>query len=262
MKGKFQGVMRSSIFFSSVLLLAACGGGGGDGPKVSNAAVGGLWQGQVTISGQGEYDLMGVIAEDGRGYFLQEDGVMYWGTVRSSGNKITSTMTGAGIYDLPLWDGSSSGTGSLEGTIQARASIAASSTFTTALGARTTATISVSYAVLYDDDSSLALIAGNYADFVGIYSGVLNISSNGDLFLQDPDSGCVMNGRFAIINPAFNAYDVQLSYASCTGTYADFNGVTFSGLAVYDKDWEELYLFTHGTVGGAPYAMLYDFYRP
>ena len=82
MKGKFQGVMRSSIFFSSVLLLAACGGGGGDGPKVSNAAVGGLWQGQVTISGQGEYDLMGVIAEDGRGYFLQEDGVMYWGTVR------------------------------------------------------------------------------------------------------------------------------------------------------------------------------------
>jgi hypothetical protein len=262
MRRIFVGITNSALLLFSVLLLVACGGGGGDGPKVSNAAVGGLWQGQVTISGQGEYELMGVIAEDGRGYFLQEDGVMYWGTVKSSGNKITSTMTGAGIYALPLWDGSSSGTGSLEGTIQARASIAASSDFTTALGARTTATISVSYAVLYDDDSSLASIAGSYADFVGIYSGILNISSSGDLFLQDPDSGCVMNGTFAIINPAFNAYDVQLSYASCTGEFADLNGVTFSGLAVYDKDWEELYLFTHGTVGGAPYAMLYDFYRP
>lgn len=262
MRRIFVGITRSAILLSSVLLLAACGGGGGDGPKVSNAAVGGLWQGQVTISGQGEYDLMGVVAEDGRGYFLQEDGVMYWGTVRSSGNKITSTLTGAGIYGLPLWDGSSGGTGFLDGTIQARASIAASSTFTTALGARTTGTISVAYAVLYDDDSSLALIAGNYEDFVGIYSGVLNVSSNGDLFLQDPDSGCVMNGRVAIINPAFNAYDVQLSYASCTGPFAGFNGVTFSGLAVYDKDWDELYLFTHGAVGGAPYAMLYDFYRP
>ena len=60
-----------------------------------------------------------------------------------------------------------------------------------------------------------------------------------------------MNGRFAIINPAFNAHDVQLSYASCTGTYADFNGVTFSGLAVYDKDWEELYLFR--TLHGVPH---------
>ena len=96
---------------------------------------------------------------------------------------------------------------------------------------------------------------------MGIYSGVLNVSSNGELFLQDPVSGCVMNGRFAIINPAFNAYDVQLSYASCTGTFAGFNGVIFSGLAVYDKNWDGLYLFAHGTVGGAPYAMLYDFSR-
>ena len=126
MRRIFVGITSSAMLLSSVLLLAACGGGGGDGPKVSNAAVGGMWQGQVTISGQ--YDLMGVVAEDGRGYFLQEDGVMYWGTVRSSGNKITSTLTGAGIYGLPLWDESSGGTGSLEGTIQARASIAASST--------------------------------------------------------------------------------------------------------------------------------------
>ena len=65
MKGKFQGVMRSSIFFSSVLLFAACGGGddGGGGPP-PNADVGGVWSGAVTISGEPSA-MVGIVTEDG-----------------------------------------------------------------------------------------------------------------------------------------------------------------------------------------------------
>ena len=81
MKRKFLDVTRNSILLSSALLLAACGGGddGGAGPA-PNAAVGGMWEGTTTISGQA-IETVGLVAEDGRGYVLIEDGAMYWGTV-------------------------------------------------------------------------------------------------------------------------------------------------------------------------------------
>lgn len=268
MKKEFQStclrIVRTSMLMTSVLLVAACGGGGGDGggsPPVSNAAVGGLWGGVIAISGQGTLEMYGIVAEDGRAYFLQEDGVMYWGTVSSSGNQITSTLTGAGLFGLLLWDGSASGTGTVSGTIQARASMSGNSTFTTALGGRTTGTIALTYDSLYDQDSSLALIAGNYADAVGLYAGVLNIAGNGDLFLQDPDSGCVINGRIAVINAAYNAYDIRLTYSGCTGTESVLNGVTFQGLAAYDPALGEAIALVHGSVGGTPYPTAFVFDR-
>lgn len=243
-------------------LAAACGGSGGGGgskPAVQDAAVGGLWEGQTNIAGQGVFELIGIIAEDGTAYFLQEDGVMYWGKVTSSGNSLSSTLEGAGILGIPLWDGSASGSGSATGTINARTSIAANSTFTTALGSKSTASIALSFYSLYDTDSSLALIAGNYVDSLGLYAGVLNIAGDGVVFLQNPDTGCVINGQVAIINPSYNAYDVRFSYSSCTGSNAVFNGATFQGLATYDPDLREIIALVQGTVSGAPYADVFIF---
>jgi hypothetical protein len=250
----------ASILVPGVLLVAACGGGDG-GSTVPNAAVGGLWAGTTTISGQGTSEVLGIVAENGKAYLLQEDGVMYWGTVTSSGNQISSTFDGAGLLGIPLWDGSVRGTGTLTGTIQARASLTASSTFTTSNGGRTTATMSLLYDALYNDDSSLATIAGNYFDLLGIYGGVLNIASNGDLFLQDPNSGCVLNGRVAVINAAYNAYDVQFSYSSCTGFDSVLNGVTFTGLAAYERTSAQVIALMQGTVAGAPYPDAFVFGR-
>ena len=256
----------SVIMLSSALLIVGCSGGGGSGdgnipPPVPNAAVGGLWAGETVIAGLGTYELIGIVAEDGRAYFVQEDGVMYWGTANSSGNQITASLNGAGLLGSPLSDGSTSSTGSVNGTIVARASMSANSTFTTARGSRTTGTISLSYEPSYDDDSSLALIAGNYVDALGLYAGVLNIASNGDVFLQDPDSGCVINGRIGIINSAYNAYDMQFSYNGCTGLDAAFNGVTFRGLASYDQEFEQAVALVHGSVGGIPYPNAFVFDR-
>jgi len=258
--------MRSTILLSSALLIVGCssGGGGGDGnitPPVPNAAVGGLWAGQTVIAGLGTYELIGIVAEDGRAYFLQEDGVMYWGTASSSGSQIAATLNGAGLLGSPLSDGSTSGTGSISGAIVARASMSANSTFTTARGSRTTSTISLIYESAYDDDSSLALIAGNYVDALGLYAGVLNIASNGDMFLQDPDSGCVINGRIGIINEAYNAYGIQFSYSGCTGLDAAFNGVSFMGLASYDREFQQAAAFVQGSVGGIPYPNVFVFDR-
>ena len=263
MRRIFVDITGSAILLSSVLLLAACGGGGDDGggSPTSDAAVGGLWAGSSEISGQGTYLLLGIVAEDGRAYFLQEDGVMYWGTVSSSGNQITSSLQGAGLFGMPLWDGSASGTGSVSGTIRARDSISAESTFTTALGGRTTASIALAYDRLYDDDASLASIAGNYRDVLGLYEGVLNIASNGDVFLQDPGSGCVINGQIAVIDAAYNAYDAEFSYSNCVGFDAYLNGATFGGLATYDRDFEELVALVQGLVDGVAYPNVFEFER-
>jgi hypothetical protein len=253
------------------LLATGCGGGGGDdgddgfprddGFQIPNAAVGGWWLGTTVIADQGTYELIGIVAENGRAYFLQEDGIMYWGTVRSSGNQVTGTFSGAGIMGTEFWDGALSGTGSLSGTVQARALLSGTSVFTTTLNNSSNSAFSLGYQQIYDDDSSLELIAGNYVDVLGLYAGVLNIASNGDVFLQDPISGCVVNGRIAIINSAYNAYDVRLTYSSCTGTEAVMNGATFTGLGSYDDGYGQLIALVQGTVSGSPYPNAFVFER-
>jgi hypothetical protein len=252
MKRTFLGVTRGSILLSSALLLAACGGGdnGGGGPA-PNAAVGGLWEGTATVAGE-TVDAFGLVAEDGRGYVLIEDGVLYWGTVASSGNQITAALTGAPLRGLTFADGSTSGTGSISGTIQPRVSISANSSFKTALGSTTTGTVSLNYLPSYNDESSLALIAGTYVDSLWAFGGVFNIASNGDIFFQDPGFFCVVNGKVAIINSAYNAYEIQYSYSNCTAEFAYLNGVTFEGLAAYDADFGEFIIFADGLEAGVP----------
>jgi len=192
------------------------------------------------------------VAEDGRGYVLIEDGVLYWGTVVSSGNQITAALTGAALRGLTFADGSTSGTGSISGTIQPRVSISANSSFTTALGSTTTGTVSLNYLPSYNDDSSLALIAGTYFDSFWYFGEGFNIASNGDIFFQDPVNSCVINGKVAIINSAYNAYDIRYSYSNCTAGFGYLNGVTFEGLAAYDADFEEFIMFANGLEAGVP----------
>jgi hypothetical protein len=244
------------------LLIAGCGGGGGGGGgPVADAAVGGLWYGTTVISGQGTYQLLGMVAEDGTAFFFQEDGRMYWGTIHSSGNDISAQVTGAGLFGVPLWDGSASGTGSITGTISPRRSISATSVFTTILGSGSTGRISLAYDASYDDDSSLQSIAGNYVDALGLFAGVLNVASNGTVFLQDPSTGCVVNGQVSIIDPAYNAYRIDLAYSSCTGVNATLNGATFTGLAAYDAASAEAVAFVQGTVAGTPTPNVFIFDR-
>jgi hypothetical protein len=228
----------------------------------TNAAVGGLWYGTTTISGQGAFYVLGMVAENGKAFFLQEDGVMYWGTVRSSGNQLRATLDGAGLDGSPLADGSASGSGPVSGTIEARTSVSANATFTTANNSTTTSTISLEFDPLYNDDSSLALIAGDYLDATGYNQGVLHIATNGNLTNTDPQNGCVYSGRIAVINSAYNMYDVQISVSGCTGEDSISNGVTFRGLITYDQGVGEIIGMVQASVGGNPNPTILIFDRP
>lgn len=221
---------------SGLLVLSSCGGGGGSGSNVApappsppNAAVGGAWLGQL---GSGE-ELIGLVAESGEFHFLDANGVQYFGTVTSNVNAISAQLTGYALLGTTFLDNSTTGTGTLTGTIAARSTMTANATFRTSAGTQSTNTITLTYDALYDRDSSLATVAGNFTDLAT--GAIVNINANGITFMQDPITGCVINGTVSIINSQFNVYRVQYTHSGCQVQFAVLNGVTLRGLAILDN---------------------------
>jgi hypothetical protein len=68
-----------------------------------------------------------------------------------------------------------------------------------------------------------------------------------------------VNGNVTIINASYNAYAVQATYASCTGSAAVLNGITFTGLATLDTSVTPMQLVAGvtGNGGGVTYAVVY-----
>jgi hypothetical protein len=93
-------------------------------------------------------------------------------------------------------------------------------------------TFTLTYDALYDRDSSLATISGNFQEPNGT---VVSVDASGNIFGQDATTGCVVNGRASIIDSRYNAYRIQYTYGSCTGQLAVLNGVTFKGLGTLDN---------------------------
>jgi hypothetical protein len=101
----------------------------------------------------------------------------------------------------------------------------------TATGLHNQITAALSNKVLYERESSLATIAGNYQGL----KEVLNIAGDGTIFSQNSGTGCVANGQVSIINNAFNACDIEFTYSNCVGPAAVMNGSSFVGIASLDN---------------------------
>jgi hypothetical protein len=248
---------NSAAVLLCAVLMAGCGGGGGGGssqpapPPVTNASPGGIWVGTL---GTGQ-EVLGLVAESGEFHFVDVDElVQYFGTVSVNGNAVSAQFTGHAALGFGFPDGTTRGTGSLTGTVQARSTFTASSTFQTSAGNSNTNSINLTYDAAYDRDSSLATIAGNFRDVVT--GAIVNINSSGVAFSQNPATGCVLNGTVSIINAQFNAYRVQYSYSSCQGADAILNGTTFRGLAALDNSDspELLVVLAQGQIGSTGVA--------
>ena len=238
------------------VLLASCGGGGGygGGTNPQNAAPGGIWRGMDTDS---PLQVTGIIDESGHMRFIRADGIQYVGTATTSGNSISANFDAYTPFGSSFSDGSTHEAGALSGTIDARVSITASTQSMTDKGAVSKGTLALTFNPLYNQASSLAALAGNYAE---AGSGtVVSIDANGAIFSQDASSGCVVNGNATIINASYNAYAVQATYASCTGTAAVLNGITFSGLATLNTSVPPTQLIAGvtGSGAGVTYAIVY-----
>jgi hypothetical protein len=129
-------------------------------------------------------------------------------------------------------DGSTTGTGTYTGTVQARSTLNGSVRFTTQRGETATGNATLSFNSVYNQSSSLAKIAGNYRDLDT--NAVINLSSNGVIFSQDPVTACIVNGVVAVINSSYNAYRIEYSFTGCRSPYTRLNGTTARGLATLD----------------------------
>jgi hypothetical protein len=83
------------------------------------------------------------------------------------------------------------------------------------------------------------------------------------MFVQDPTTGCVLNGTVSVIDERFNMYRVEYVYGACTGEAAVLNNVTFRGLATLDNSARPELLIIGATSTGnqAGYANFLMFAR-
>jgi hypothetical protein len=242
----------------SILLLAlpACGGGGGadtgsanspssgSPPPTMDQSIGGIWTAKFTQS-LGNFQLdpftaRAIATEDGDFYVfaLNVAGCadLSFGKANVTGSTVTATL----IWGLIDWtdvngtppncvqsDGSTSGTGSITGTVAQQSSLTLTEADITAKGfGLGSETATWTYDPLYSQPSSLATIAGNYTD-----SGrTLTIDLNGVLTEQE-GNGCVLNGQVSVPNPSFNAYTFSLTYTGCS---APVDGIPVTGVGTLD----------------------------
>ena len=244
------------LYLLFAVFLAACGGGGGGGgpapilPAPIDQQIGGIWEG----TDSGGTAIVALVTESGRLHWLAETGEQGFGTGSVNGSAVTFNYTLVAELGFTFPDGSTSATCTGSGTIQQRQTLAVTVNCTTTLGTTSSASASLTYNAIYDLDSALSVVAGNYDD-EGL---VFNVNANGVIFEQEPITGCVTNGQITIIDPNFNAYDVSMSFSSCVAPFDVLNGSTFTGLAVYDNTApppDELVIGVTGAVQGITFAI-------
>jgi len=264
---EFRGTINRMLTVFTVFVvfsLAACGGGGHDsGDCRYNEAwlngqcslgfgpdplPGGIWAGVDSDGGI----VFALVTDTGRFHYLDES--LNQGSGILVLNPLLSEIYGdfqlVPALGFTLPDGAASAECTMLGDLVQRQAITLTATCTTTAGLEEKVSAELDYDSLYDRDSSLAAMAGNYDDGTGT---VLNINALGTMFEQSTASGCVLNGRVGIIDSAFNLYDVEFGYSSCNGDDVVLNGTNFVGMAVLDNSSaaEALIVVATGVVDGA-----------
>ncbi|MBS0395655.1 MAG: hypothetical protein JSR54_13605 [Proteobacteria bacterium] len=244
--------MRTLMGLLCIAGLAACGDGGSSNlvPPPPNVSPGGLWTAQWTeASGPTAGDAMSLkalVTENGDFFYAGFDStngcaVVGFGRLAVNGSAVSGTtqnavVTYAGAGGINTGcaypDGSTYGSGTVSGTISERSTANITVASQTALGlALPSETHTWAYNGLYALPSSLATIAGNYADG----ANTITISANGAIYEQDPASGCVINGTVSILNATYNAYGISFTFSNCSGQSVLLNGLTANGLGYVDN---------------------------
>lgn len=279
-------MIRISLVLFIALIAPACGGGGygreSDGGAavqyqsiVTNEALGGFWQG---TDSNGD-TVIALTTDDGEFHWISDSGEQGFGTGLVSGTDVTLDLAllTRSYLGITFGDGSDSASCTGTGTIAEGDTLAVNIGCTTSLGGSFSNFVAMAYSPLYDRDSTLLSVAGNYEpdthadlDNPGEFKGLVTIDDNGVIFEQDPDSGCVINGQVSLIDSQFNAYEVSVTFSSCTGAYLTIdnfdgrfgpdpviellipNGTTLTGLGILDNTVlpEEFGIALAGEVAG------------
>lgn len=177
-------------------------------PAAPDVAIDGLWQGTLTNETlKTSEPYTGIVAGDGRFHLRSSGHTQLVGTLAVQGDR----YTGAGFAESggQAWhDGTLLSNLLIAGTIAERDTLGGE--FTLASG--DAGCFQLDYdANLYEQPSSLDLIAGQWLDFDdwGWLWMSFDVSAQGDFSAEDL-YGCSHAGKFALIDPGFNLYAVDL----------------------------------------------------
>ncbi len=228
-------VITALLTGSALFLFTACGGGssssGTDNPPVTQESAAGLWLGTITSDNGTIYDGFALITEDGEVRLgTQQNGAYVSqanGYITVNGNQASATLDI--YYSVPgstftAVKDPSSPTLTLAGTVSTENTLSGSYT-----SAYDSGTFSMSFNTLYNDDSSLAKIQGNYYNPIDGFDGY--IDADGYVTGHYTSSGCDITGKISIINSAVNVYD-----ATITGTCPNLPTVTLDGIAGFSPN--------------------------
>jgi len=192
-------------------------------PPVMNDSPGGVWSG-TRPNGTG---IIVLVSEDGDIRIIDAFGNQGFGQLDvTNQTDIAASYALAPPFGGSIVDGSDSGACDLTGTLAERLSMTYDVACTTSLGGAFGGTISLTYDPVYEMDSSIARIAGNW-DMQG---DVLTIDVNGALFMQSSQTGCVWNGQVTLLDTDWNLYAMSATAESCQGPSAPLSGTTWDGL--------------------------------
>lgn len=188
-----------------------CAGGQNLGPA-------GVYEGTISdATAQQSAPVVAIIAENGDGRMMSQDGTYYRLHVGAVGANLTGTFIGLSQGGtLPNSNHSSSG--SLSGSIMPQS---LNAYLTDSTNTQQTAVLNFDNA--YALSSSLITLAGSWTFAATGFTLTATIGADGTFSATDSNN-CTYTGSFGLINPNFNAYS-EAHVRMCNGVSASFTGL-------------------------------------
>lgn len=182
----------------------------------------GIWRGSVTTQA-GTFPSIGLVSDAGDMRLITTGSNHVAGTFTFEGTSFTANLRSYVARSQYIFRPAIHGSAS--GSIHPRSALSGIITLHDA----TTSTFSFTYDPLYEKDSSLALIAGNYSKTNGGYTVTFSIDAAG-VWTGSDNTGCKFNGNVALINSNFNMYKIDVITTDC----GEANGHNFGVGALLD----------------------------
>ena len=202
-------------------MLTACGGSDAGG-NVINESAAGIWKGTGVSTDNESGEIVGLVASNGKAFFLTDLPAITYGNASVTGNKFSFSGT---IYD---------GVNPPEiikmfGTVASGKSINVDYSTTSESGSITLTKADRSVGV-YDRPSDLAKLEGTWNDVVSDNEGtwVFTIKNNGAFSSIRASDNCSMTGSFNTIDSTKNEYSVTATISSCNELNGSYTGLGFT----------------------------------
>ena len=189
-----------------------------DSTSSSRVSLDGIWRGDFDIEGRGPFDFT-ALHVNGKAYaYSRRAGALYSGSVERDGEIFTST------YTLFLRGGLALDVAVITGEVIEENRII--SRFVTMNG-HNTGTLDLVYDATYDTPSSLARLSGVWSYMDGNDQTVEFQIDSRDRIQGHDSRNCEYLGKLDIINPARNAYEVEVRIRGCESSAGDYEGASF-----------------------------------